>query len=353
MSADINDYSPVAGQGVIEKPSGILGRRRLRDSLPPVGHGYERVFVDGNGEVRGGGSATAGERYWASSGAWLKVDVGDHQLTYRFPYRTTDGTAGYNIAATVTVRVFHASEAVRRKAQGVRMYVEPALSARIHQALPDSTYQSSGDSVTTLNVRRDQITRAVRDKLCPGSTFQVDGWLNVQVADVSVAFDTATAAHHDQLVNAARSAELDITQLRNKEKSAHAEINLRRTWSEYLEPRLANPLTRAVETVAANPTQESIQQVVSQLDASDQWTRAEVVAILNKLIDKDFVGDISELQAIKVIVEGLQRTPSSPNLQAGLPEGSEKMIGRGEVLGVSDEVTAAPGESHNSDRDWG
>lgn len=347
MPPDTGNYNPVAEQGIIDKPSGILGRRKLRDSLPQAGHGYELVFIDANGESRPG-YATAGERYWASGGTWLKIDVGDHELTYSFPYRTADGTAGYDIAVTVTVRVFDAGQAVRHKAQGVRMYVEPALSAMVHQALPAVYQQNGGDSLTTLNVRRDQVAQAVRGTVTPGSSFQLDGWLHVHVAGVSVAFDTATAFHHDQLVDAARDAELDIIQLRNKERSARAEINLRKTWSDYLEPRLVNPLTRAVETVAANPTQESIQQVVSQLDASDQWTKAEVVAILNKLIDKDFVGDISELQAIKVIVEGLQRTPSSTSLQISPPEISDEVIA--EIVGPADDVT--PDDSSVSDRDW-
>jgi hypothetical protein len=352
VSPEASDYNPVADKGTIEKASGILGRRKLRDSLPPVGHGYERVLVDRNGAIRSGaGSSTAGERYWASPVSWLQIDVSDHQLTYRFPYQVVDGTAGYDIEVTVTATVTDAAEAVRRKVQGVRMYIAPALSMRVGKALAPASYQARGNTVTTLNSGREQVARAVREELAPGSDFKIDGWLRVQMADVSVTFDTPTALHHDQLVDAARSAELDITQLHHKERSARAEIGLRKTWSQYLEPRLENPLTRAVETIAANPTQENIQQVVGQLDASDQWTRAEVVAILNKLIDKDFVGDINELQAIKVIVEGLQRTPSSTKSEIGSPV-PDLAIEQFEVLESSEDAAAAAGAPDDTDRDW-
>lgn len=352
MSPERNDYNPIASRGSIEKASGILGRRRVRDSIPSVGHGLELVIVGRNGEARSGAALTAGERYWASEGTWLKVDVSDHELTYEFAHGATDGSAGYLIEVTVVVNIQDAVGAVRRKADGIRKYILPTLKQRVATSLPTAIGSGSGDTLSALNSGRDQVIRALAEGFHPGSSFDVDGWLRVVVNDISVAFDRSTANHYDRLVDAARTSEINLTELRNKEKSAQAEINLRTTWSRYLEPRLADPLQRAVEVIAANPTQENIQQVVAQLDGSDQWTRAEVVSILNKLIDKDFVTDINELQAIKVIVDGLQRTPATGQGRAVGPR-ELKLIEGSEVLS-GDDASAGRGGTRQADddHDW-
>jgi hypothetical protein len=346
LSADRNDYNPIASRGSIEKASGILGRRRIRDSIPPVEHGLSLVIVDRNGEARSGAALTAGERYWASEGTWLKIDVSDHELTYQFSHGSTDGSAGYLIEVTVMVSVQDAAEAVRRKADGVRKYILPSLKQRVTTSLPVVICPGSGDTLSALNAGRDQLARALAEGLQPGGLFEVDGWLRVVVNDISVTFDSSTAGHYNRLVDAARTSEINLTELRNKEKSAKAEIDLRTTWSRYLEPRMADPLQRAVEVIAANPTQENIQQVVAQLDGSDQWTRAEVVSILNKLIDKDFVADINELQAIKVIVDGLQRTPVSGQGRALGPTGMKLIEGSEIVSGGG-----SPGAAGQADDD--
>lgn len=349
MSPERNDYNPIASRGRIEKGLGILGRRRVRDSIPPVEHGFELVIVDRNGEARSGAALTAGERYWASGGTWLKIDVSDHELTYGFSHGATDGSARYLIEVTVVVSILDAAEAVRRKAGGVRKYILPILKQRVATSLSTAIRPGSSDTLSTLNAGRDRVTRDLAEGLQPGSSFDVDGWLRVVVNDISVTFDRATASHYDRLVDAARTSEIHLTELRNKKASAKAEIDLRITWSEHLEPRMADPLQRAVEVIAANPTQENIQQVVAQLDGSDQWTRAEVVSILNKLIDKDFVADINELQAIKVIVDGLQRTPATGQGRAVGSSGMKLIEGSEVVSG--DDVGAGPGSTRQTDDD--
>jgi hypothetical protein len=310
--------------------------------------------VDRNGEARSGAALTAGERYWASEGTWLKVDVADHELTYEFSHGATDGSAGYLIEVTVVVSIRDAAGAVRRKADGVRKYILPTLKQRVATSLPTAIRPGSGDTLSTLNAGRDQVTRALAEALQPGVSFDVDAWLRVVINDISVTFDRATASHYDRLVDAARSSEINLTELRNKEKSAKAEIDLRTTWSRYLEPRMADPLQRAVEVIAANPTQENIQQVVAQLDGSDQWTRAEVVSILNKLIDKDFVADVNELQAIKVIVDGLQRTPATGQGRAVGPSGMRLIEGSEVVSGDAAGAGPGPGGTRQTDddRNW-
>jgi hypothetical protein len=95
-----------------------------------------------------------------------------------------------------------------------------------------------------------------RTQAPPEGGFTVGNWLSVTVTGVSLSFDAATTAHHDSPVATARGVE-----------HAQAEIKLRETWSGYLEPQLAEPLKRAVATIAADPTQENIQRVASQLDS--------------------------------------------------------------------------------------
>ncbi len=309
MARDDGDYNPVASQRKIDKPSGILGRRRLRDSLPAVEYGNERVIVDADGHVRSGrGAAVADDRCRVSPGTWLSVDTGDHDITYRFNHREPDGSAGYDIQVDLTVRVSDAAEAVRRNVTGVRRYLVPELTTRISTALTASLQQDVATSVRKLNTGRDQIACELRQAMAPGSEIQVGGWLSATVTSISVRLDAATTTHYDHLVAAARDVE-----------HARAEIGLRETWSKYLEPRMADPLKRAVATIAADPTQENIQRVAEQLDADERWRRGEVIALLKMLIDKDYVEDISQLSAIKAIVEMLQR--SSGRADGGTPLG--------------------------------
>ena len=275
-------------------------------------------------------------------------------MTHRFPYQTSGGTAVYDIDITVKVRIVDATEAARRRVSGVRVHVEPMLSGRLSQALPASSFSAGGaggDSIDRLNTARDRLSQAVLAKFPPGSAIYVADWLHVTVTGLSVSFAAATAAYYEQLVEAVRRAEIDTVTLTSKERSAEAEISLRRKWSEYLEPRLADPLTRAVETIAANPSQDSIREVVSKLDDADQWNRQEVVAILNKLIDKDFVGDIGELKAIKMIVDTLQRSPGTPARELRPPFESVKMVTDGRVIGSSEDTDPALGDGA-PDRDW-
>ena len=340
MARDYEDYDPVTARGKIEKPAGILGRRRLRDSLPPVEYGHERVFVDAGGQVRSGrGATTAGERYWASPGMWLNVDTGDHDLAYRFTHREPDGTAGYDIKVEVTAWISDAEEAIRRKISGVRRYAEPVLSAKVGAALAAQPHSQGATGIRGLNTRRDQIGRQLHAELAPGREFAVGKWLSVRVINVSASFDAATTAHHDSLVAKARGVE-----------TTEADIKLRQTWLGYLEPQLADPLKRAVATIAADPTQANIQRVATQLDDDDRWRSGEVINILNTLIKENYVDDINQLNAIKAIVETLQRTSVYQGRETVDAGGSQKMI-PGAVQPAADAPIATEPPS-NPDTDW-
>jgi hypothetical protein len=341
MARDDADYNPVTAQGKIEKPAGVLGRRRLRQSLPPVEYGHERVFVDADGQVRSGrGATTAGERYWASPGMWLNVDTGDHDLTFRFTHREADGTATYDVKVEITARVVNAEEAVRRNITGVRRYAEPLLSDKVGTALAVQPMQQGSTGVRQLNIRRDEINQQFRTRLPPGSELIVGKWLAIRIVNVSAQFDAATTAHHDGLVTRARRAE-----------TAVADIEVRKTWSNYLTPQMADPLTRAVATIAADPSQANIRQVASQLDADDRWRSGEVINILNTLIKENYVDDINQLNAIKAIVETLQRTSAYEPRQAVVGANDPQIGIAGAVEPAADEPVTAE-FMENSDTDW-
>jgi hypothetical protein len=339
MAREDDDYNPIVVQRTIEKTTGILGRRKARAARPPIEYGYERVFVDADNQVRSGrGASTAGERYWASPGMWLNVDSSDHDMIYRFTHRDRDGSAAYDIEINVTVRVSNAEEAVRRKVRGVRSHVESSLSTRITAAVSASLAYDNLTGVRMLNTRRDEIAQHLREAIIPGAGFIVGNWLSVTVNSVSVSFDAATSAHHDSLVATARGTEHD-----------KAEIDRRENWLNYLTPRMADPLKRAVTTIAADPTQENIQRVASQLDADDRWRSTEVIGILNTLIKENYVEDVSQLNAIKAIVETLQRTSVYETREA-VDAGAQKIMLPG---AVAHEPAESAGESPGrQDYDW-
>lgn len=297
------DYDPLARQQVIGKPTGLLGRRKLRESLQPVGFGFERVFVDADGVVHPiSGALTAGERYWASGGTWLSVDVADHSLTYPFSHRDVDGSASYRIDATVTVRIADSAEAVRRQIRSVRVYVEPALRSVIGDALTGRPDAKEAQGLVKLNSRRAEIEHLLRDRLRPGTSIKIENWLVVRLADLAVVFDSETAAHHDRLVSKARGLELD-----------DAERRQRTAWADYFGPLLGDPLGRAVQLVAADPSKENLARVADVINADERLHRDEVLKIMERLIDNNWVQDAAELKALRVIVDSLILPGTVPN----------------------------------------
>lgn len=328
-------------QFAAEKASGLLARRRVRAGLKPVGYGQERIFVGPDGDVRPTkGPVTAGERYWAEGGTWLSVDVADHALTYSFAHRDIDGAASYQITVTVAVRVADAAAVARRNIRGVRVYIEPALRAVINDALDAFRTQESSHSITKLNVRRGEIERQLVVMLQPGKEIHVEDWLNVKLTDVAVTFDTETEAHHGRLVSAAREMELD-----------EADRRKRAGWAEYFQGRLADPLTRMVEIVAANPTPENVERVASQIVADERWRDGEAAGILTTLIDKNYFDDIDQIKAGRVLLDSLLRPAASPDRALGAAAASDRSMAAGEVIdSVTD--TEPPPSQEDSDRNW-
>lgn len=345
MNIDQGDFDPILGEGQLEKSSGLRARRRRQDSLPVASYGSVVMVVDSSGRIMSGESFTAGERFWGPAGTWLTIDTADHELHFPFSFASADGQAGYVIEVLVVARVTDPQAVAHRRVGKVGKHITPALRTTISAAL-SSDHGHGDDTVPGLNRDRRAIEASVRGRVITGLESSVGGWLTYQALDITVAFDPATQAHLDALVEQARNAQLGVIDLRNEEGSVGAKIAIQTQWTTFLKKQMSDPTSRAVAAAAADPTPENIAKAVAQLDEDDKWTRVEIVSILNKLIDKDFVGDLSELQGLKAVVESLQRGTT--------PLTSDRGSSRPPAI-VGDVVqTDPPSSDHesNSDRDW-
>jgi hypothetical protein len=277
---------------------------------------------------------------------WIILDVSDHHLTYRFTYRDVDGAAGYEVEVVATVRISDAAAAVRRRAQGIRTYVQPTLGIRVSRAGAGSSHQTVADTVTKLNLRRDALAARLRDELI-GESFMVDDWLDVRVADISVRFDADTTTHLDQLVAADRTAEVDTRTIINRTETDRAEIKRRRVWEDYLGEQVSDPLKLAVAAAVADPNTENIKELRDKVNEDSQLSRAQLAALLNKAMDNKIIVDVGDITNFKAVVEGLQKGLAGDGAQIARRPESDKMIASAEVVSDTDELPA-----DDSDRDW-
>lgn len=336
-----NDYNPIVREGQVELGSGILARRRARQSVPDASHGEEVVLIGADGAAVSG-RGTAGERYWGSARGWVIVDVSDHHLSFHFSYRDPDGAASYEIAALATVTVSDAAATVRRRARGVRAYVESALRSTATRSLSSSLRGDGGDTLSKLNARLGSHAELLRRFV--GTGLSVADWLLVTITDLSIQFDGSTSAHYDQLVAADRAAEVSNRTLINRKQTTMHEIELRQTWADYLGGQMSDPLRRAVAAAAADPTPDNIREVSNKLDEDDRWQRGQFVETLNRLIDRNVIVEIEDIRNTKVIIDGLQKGITEGDSSRSQPS---MMIEDAEIV---DDHNALPPD--DSDHDW-
>jgi hypothetical protein len=314
MSVDAGmDFDPMVEQGVLQRPAGMLGRMLRKVDLPAVEPGLERVVLDTTGYVVDLTDALP-ERPWNGEGRWVKVDLTAHEMRFDLTYREQDGSAGYLIAVRVMVTVVDPVQVVRRTIHSVAPYVLPGLRGRMDQALPPTYQQMYRDNhVAALDARRNQIAAAVCQKLPPGVRFSVEGWLSVHVIDVSVAFDEATDRHHRTLVD-----------LRHKEQSAAAQLQVQNVLAERMDKRLRSPYQRAADRYALEPTRENLDKLAAELDAAEERLRQGETAaaerqqqfameIVQQLIDKNIIADVRDVsQAVSIVASAHAGTAGTP-----------------------------------------
>lgn len=335
-----NDFDPLAVQDVIEKPVGIMGRRKVRDSLKPVGFGHERVFVDPDGNAYAAkGSVTAGEKYWTAGGTWLSIDIADHTLSYSFSYRDVDGAAGYQISMTVTARVADPVAVAVNNIRSVQVYIEPVLRSAVTTALTEYRAHDTSPNITTLNSRLGAIEQRLRNGLQPGRLTAIPRWLSVTLADVAVVFDEATKAHYDDLITASRGRQL-----------AEADRERQTDWAEFYKKDLDDPHARWAKLLGANPTPENLQQVISMIDADERRRTTETLDIIKTLIDTNYFENVDQIKNFRALLDSA--LASSDRADRALEPGfsSDRVITVGEVI---DSVPEPRTQSDDdSDRDW-
>jgi hypothetical protein len=348
-----DDYTPIIRQGTIEKISGILGRRRIRQSLPDAGHGEELVLLDSRGGPVGtGGHITAGERYWGSLRGWVMVDASDHHLSFSFACQDIDGAAGYQIEAVTRVSVVDAAATVRRNVRGVRAYVEPALRSRATGCLSNVGQANGADTLTMLNTRLANHSASLSRLV--GSHLQVADWLSTVITDLSIQFDAATTEHYDQLVAANRRAELSNTTLIHQQQTAMHEIKLRKTWSDHLTDLVSDPVKVLVEAVAADPSPANIKELGDKLSESDDRRYTEFLTMLNRMIDREVIVEVDDLPKARVLYDGLRKSLSADDGQQrsvrmidDAQSQPEKTIADAEIVEDRDQRS-----QYDPDRDW-
>ena len=346
--SDNRDYSPIVEQGELEGGTGLLGRLRRREELGPVGAGYVRILLDADRSAVGGGEQlSAGEKYW-SRGArtWVKVDVGEHPLTYDVGFSDPSGQASFVATVSVRCSVKDPAAAAVQGATRVRQFVEPALQqavARAGRGIPPATAVSG--PIATLTKLLDNADATVRESVT-GAVDDLPRWLEARVTSARVQFDESTAKHQAELV--ATTRDIDVVRLTGDKDRIQAEneMRVRTIVRESLGPYLASPVMRSFETVFANPSPENIERVVNQVTANNHET---ILSILQNLADNDLVdkGDAAVNAAIDALLAALKGVPfqSAAALGDG-GAGGAGALGRG---GESSGDSADEGDSTSDD----
>lgn len=272
-------------------------------------YGLRRLRVDRQGNVvdqrwrrlRALLNPTAGIRK-------VVVDLRERELEFPFVYRFDDGAVSYTVMVRALVRVVDHRYVAREGVRSVRARIVPILGRMIDDCLALVDLDLDGDTVPLITENCRRIRNAVMRDVVPGADLPVGLWLRVTVVSVTVDLDEQSRAHLARLVEASRTSEVGLVDIGNRQVAASAQIQLRSTWSEYLQPRLSHPLTRAIERIATDPNNVAVTQVARELEARANQSRAQVLTLLNKLIDLNFVADVAELQEIKSLVERLHQT---------------------------------------------
>jgi hypothetical protein len=307
-----HDYSPVVDSGVIEQERGILGRALRRQTLPPVGNGFERVFVNNDGTVVAGGERfSAGERYWSAGTGWVKVDVTSHPMDFRFAVRP-NSDAGFEVAITADVRVTNSQRAAQERARSARELVGPTLHQQLRAALqeppPDRV---QGEPADWLNRMRFRLDRTLNESLVTGHTLMATDWLSVHVKAVTAEFDQATADHFEALAEERRKGELLGARGINALAGVDQEIELRGKWRDHFKDHLSDPELRSIELVVGAPTQENIASTIALLNSQDVAKRKDTLALLGTLIEGNYIPHVDQA-TIRALISGLERGSRRP-----------------------------------------
>lgn len=283
-----NDFSPVAGSGEIQAPSGLLGRLKHKHELEPVGSGFVRILLDEQGApLASGEQLTAGQRYWVRARSWLKIDVGAHRLQCEVDFSDPSGSAGFIATISVEATVQSAEGAARDGCTSVREILIPLLRESVEIAVGSATMAAGDEPIAALSAMRAQAREAARTLV--DTEPSVPNWLKATVTSVSIDFDEATAKRHADLIEKKHGAHLIAAEGENEQMKAKTAMEIRGIVRSSLEPHLRDSMGREIEVVVSNPTTENINAFASKMADTDLGRQQALYAFVQSLIDKDFL----------------------------------------------------------------
>jgi hypothetical protein len=316
------DYNPIVASGTVEKAIGILGRKRVRNTLPRFEQGFAYVFVSYDNEVVSSVSGlSAAEKYWFRGGVWSKVDLRDHDLIFEFPYRPASAKWTFLINVSARVRVARPQEVAQRGLSSVSSYVQHDLGTVVDNAL-STRPRIQGKPRPDVTEEQTRIERAVRGVLPLGQERLVgsDGWLGWVPVAVAVSMDELTSQEFTNLRSDDHEAERAERRKRKERKLVKREIKVKEEWSSYYRGKVDNPLDRAVLLLAQNPSEETVARVVDQLNEGDASSRDRVFAFVERQMSQgrlDSEDDAVEMRKVLDAIEGRQQRPDAESIGAG------------------------------------
>ena len=342
MSAT-DDFSPVVEEQEFVTETGLLGRRRRRHDLEPLGAGYTRILLDDRGvPLHTGEQPSAGQRYWSRAGrSWVKVDLRPHILEYQIQFSDPTGRAGFIATVTVNSSVKDAEEVAKEGATSVKDILVPALREAIERASDKGHSVDKDDPVSALGTMRIHASKAAKGLV--GDVKGIPSWLVAKVTAVSVDFDAATDSHRNELIKRSRDGQLIVAAGNNEKIEKTTAMEIRGIVRDSLTPHLANPATRAIEVVAGDPSPENINALVSTLNGIEGDQQRATIALLQELIDKDYLDKEDPIYKAIVdvaarVIRGDSFTEARSSLGAGATAKEITAEASTEEVDASDEV---------------
>ncbi len=282
-----DDFSPIVDRGEVAAASGLRSRFGRRGDAPVASEsGISRVFINSDGQFISEGSLSAGERYWGRLQGWVKVDISPHTLKFKLPVADPSGRGDFIAQITVIASVIDPAEAAHAGLKSVREFVEPVLGMKLGTIELGGDSQRAGMSMAQL---RADTTRRISAGLAEQPLTGLPAGIGARVASVTVTFDESTSTHLAGLTKLVRQGDLVDAEHAIAQKNTEHDIQTRKAWRDALGDLLTDPQRRVIELVAADPSPQTIAQVIQQSAALEAANRDSFVSLLNQMIDKDYV----------------------------------------------------------------
>jgi hypothetical protein len=348
-----DDFSPIVEQGELEVEGGLFSRLKRRQEMDPIGSGFSRVLLDGNGALVD--QQTAGQKYWSRARSWAKVDVSSHALEYEIGFPDPSGLAGFVAQIAVTARVTDPKAAVVERAESVGEFLRPALQRAVRGVHGKAgKVEDSRSQAAVLNDLRLAATENLESLLGPFE--DVPEWLSARVTAVAVELDADTRRYREELVGKMHEVAVADAEGESERARARNEIELRRLWEDGMVGRLADPERRALMRLSADPSKQNIDEVAAEFNQLDAERRAAIVSFFRLAVEEGhFPEDEGLLNAFQQMEAQMAKAHGALEV-GGQPEQVEAPRDDGDAQVVEAETVEtkpAPEDKESDDTDWG